>query len=74
MIVRHLEQLRAQGYNTIQEKGYLPGKDPDRAHKKRLALVESVIGTDAAKDILTDSRIQALFPAIPPEVRKQPCH
>lgn len=70
MIVRHLEQLRTQGYNTIQEKGYLPGKDPDRAHQKRLALVESVIGTDAAKDILTDSRIQALFPVTPPEVRK----
>lgn len=70
VIVRQLEQLRAEGYNTIQEKGLLPGKNPEKAHKNRLALVESVIGTEVAKSILTDSRITALFPPIPAGIRK----
>lgn len=70
LMIRQLEELRLDGYNVMQERGYLPGNNPDKARKTRLELVEGVLGTEAAKGILTDSRITALFPSVPPEIRR----
>ncbi|AYN28646.1 hypothetical protein D8682_17680 [Buttiauxella sp. 3AFRM03] len=69
-IIRQLEQLRIEGYNAIQERGLLPGNNPEKARINRFTLVEEVLGVEVAKGILTDSRISALFPVVPPEVRK----
>lgn len=70
-LMRQLESIRQEGYNYIMEAGYMNALHPEKAQKNRRELVSDFIGAGAAVDILTDSRITALFPPEAPGGRKK---